>query len=254
MTMYSAFGQVPPELLSIAETAHKEGRLRWRVTDQHGRPSNGGSADPLPIGEWSPKVADPQICHRGWHTTTNPLQWAGCRVWLVEISGFEGGTEDDKTCSARIRPLAEVDPQRCLDVRIYVRCGADLRGANLRGASLTRAYLRGANLLGAGLRGAGLRGAYLRGANLRGANLRGASLRGADLRGADLRGASLRGAYLRGANLRGANLRGASLRGADLRGADLRGADLYSADLTGADLGGWEREPSGFAQRKVKET
>jgi hypothetical protein len=76
-------------------------------------------------------------------------------------------------------------------------------------------------------------------------------LRLANLRLANLYGADLYGADLGRANLYGANLYGANLYGADLGGANLYGANLYGADLGGANLGDWERDPDGYARRKV---
>ena len=232
-----------------AATALADGRLSWRVTDAQGRPCNGGNADPLPLGEWSPTIEDAVLCSRGWHTTSDPVRWQGVRVWLVEGDGLVG-EDEDKRAWKRIRPLAEVDPQQSICNRIRV---AAMR-PNLTGANLARAYLRGANLSGANLTGAYLTGAYLTGANLSGANLaraylHGAHLRGAGLTGADLRGAYLAGADLHGADLRGADLTGAGLTGAYLTGANLTGANLAGADLAGADLAGWERGPDGYARR-----
>lgn len=167
---------VPEHLLAAAEIAMRDGRLRWRVTDQHGRPANGGSGDALPIGEWSPEC-EPQICYTGWHTTSAPHRWSGSRVWLVEVDAIHA-REDDKAVSRAIRPLAEVDPRACLDVSVFVRCAPSLVGAYLRGADLSDAYLSGADLSRANLRGADLRGADLSGADLSRAYLRGADLGG----------------------------------------------------------------------------
>ena len=242
-----------------AATALAEGRLSWRVTDAQGRPCNGGDTDPIALGEWSPTIEDAKLCHRGWHTTLDPLRWTGSRVWLVEGDGLVG-TDGDKACWLRIRPLAEVDPRQSVCQRVaaaamrpyltwaYLRganlCGAylsetDLEKADLTGADLSRAYLRGADLSGADLTRADLRGAYLAGADLRGATLSWADLTRADLSGADLGGATLSWA----------NLSGADLFGADLSRANLDGADLTRADLTRADLGAWERGPNGYARR-----
>ena len=155
------FGIVRPDLLDAAEAALSEGRLSWRVTDQHGRPANGGSADPIPIGRWSRAVEKPQICRQGWHTTADPLRWRGCRVWLVEGAGLVE-SDGDKLCWRRIRPLGEVDPQTSgqFDPQIWLRCSPKLRGANLSGANLRDVNLRGANLRGANLRNTDLCGAY----------------------------------------------------------------------------------------------
>ena len=230
------FGMVPPSLLAAAEKARAEGRLAWRCTDAHGRPMNGGAADPLVVGRWSESV-EPEACYTGWHMTTLPHKWRGARVWLVEGGGACGGTKGDKTRWEKIRPLAEVDPQLCMSASAGVRAGLrDLPGANLAGASLTGAYLFGANLARANLAGAYLFGANLFGANLFGANLFGASLGRADLARADLRKADLRKADLRGADLARADLRKARLLEADLARADLRLANITGTNLTGADL------------------
>ena len=207
-----------------AATALAEGRLGWRVTDAHGRPCNGGDAEPIPLGEWSPTIEDAVLCQHGWHTTSDPVRWKGSRVWLVEGDGLVG-TEGDKFCFERIRPLAEVDPRQSICQRVRV--------------AAMRTNLRGADLHGADLHGACLTGADLTGANFEGADLRGAALLGANFEGADLRGANLEGAYLARANLRGADFRGAYLTGAYLRGANFEGADLS----------GWERGPNGYARR-----
>lgn len=217
-----------------AATALAEGRLSWRVTDAQGRPCNGGDAEPLPLGEWSPTIEDAELCERGWHTTADPVRWQGSRVWLVEGDGLVG-TEGDKFCFRRIRPLAEVDPRQSICQRVRV--------------AAMRTNLRWADLTGADLHGADLEGANLRWANLARANLEGADLRGADLTGAYLAGADLRGSDLAGANLAEANLAEANLTGAYLGGADLEGAYLEGATLEGAYLAGWERGPDGYARQ-----
>src|SRR3990167_8933774 len=187
----SDLSMVPEHLQSDAEIAFAEGRLAWRCTDSEGRPANRGKAEPLPIGEWSPRQ-EPVLCKSGWHTTSEPHRWMGQAVWLVE--GRElGGIDDDKSVWAQIRPLARVDPATCTDPQVLVRAS----GGNLRGADL---------------RGANLREASLRGANLQEANLWGADLREADLQEADLRGVDLGGANLREANLQEANLQEATGR------------------------------------------
>jgi len=165
-------------LREITVKALDEGRIFWCVTDQHGRPCNGGDKsqriDP-PHGDepgaWSTPVADPLICYRGYHVTTDPIRWSGSLVWLVEVDEVIE-EQDDKRLVRRRRALGCVDPDQCVDLRIW--------------AAASRPHLRGANLRGADLYGADLSGADLYGADLCGANLRGADLRGADLSGADL--------------------------------------------------------------------
>jgi len=184
---------VNPVWKEWAATALAEGRLSWRVTDAQGRPCNGGDADPIPLGEWSPTIEDAVLCQRGWHTTADPLQWRGSRVWLVEGARLVG-TEGDKFCFERIRPLAEVDPRQSICQRVRVAAmRTNLYGADLRGAYLAGAYLAGADLTWAYLAGADLTGACLARADLTGADLSGADLAGAYLRGADLAGVDLAG-------------------------------------------------------------
>jgi hypothetical protein len=186
--MTAGFGKVPASLRRAAVRAHAEGRLAWRVTDQHGRPCNGGTSEPaLAIGEWSP-VREVAVCCVGWHVTTEPHRYVGSRVWLVEGRG-EHETIGDKTVWSQIRPLAEVDPALCIDPRVFVRCAPDLAGADLLGADLASANLRGADLLGADLASANLASANLASADLASADLVGANLDGADLASADLDGA-----------------------------------------------------------------
>jgi hypothetical protein len=206
-------------LREAAIRALDEGRLSWRVTDQYGRPCNGGSGPALPIGRWSPRV-EVALCKSGWHTTDEPHRWRGCRLWLVEGRGrCDAGEGGNKRAWEQIRPLAEALPEECLDPKLLVRCAPSLRYADLRGVCLSGAYLRGADF------------------------------RGVCLSGADLRGADISGANLRGANLTDANLRGANLCCANLTDANLSGANLRCVDLRGADLSGWERGPDGYARR-----
>jgi hypothetical protein len=236
------------ECLRAAKSALAKGLLFYRVTDQYGRSCNGGdrtfrldqAADGRP-GKWAPEIDNPSLCSRGYHATMDPIRWLGLRVELVEVRQVCCRVED-KIVTTSMRSLGVVDPEECIDPRIWVAVNrpilysADLRSANLRGADLDGADLRSANLRGADLDGADLDGADLRGANLDSADLDGADLSGADLDGADLRSANLRGADLGSANLRGANLDSANLRGANLDSANLRDADLGSANLSGANL------------------
>ena len=150
------------------ERALRDGRLYWRVTDQHGRSCNGGKQirlDPPTAdgpGAWAAPVdGEIRICSRGYHATTDPIRWAGCRVWLVEVARVLGRVKDKIVCRT-LRVWAEVDPEACVDVRIWVACQRpNLRWADLSGAYLGWADLRGANLRGADLGLADLSGSYL---------------------------------------------------------------------------------------------
>jgi hypothetical protein len=221
-TGWPGTGLVPPSLLPAALRALSEDRLGWRVTDHYGRACNGGEADALPVGRWSPRIAEPVACESGWHVTRDPLAWSGLLVWLVECDGELTPWEDDKRACERIRPLALVRPERCVDVRVLLAASRSSLGArlpDLSGASLDRASLVGARLVGASLDRASLDRARLDGASLVGASLDRASLDGASLDRASLDGASLVGASLDGASL----------------------DDCY--------MPGWERGPDGCARR-----
>jgi hypothetical protein len=118
-------------------------KLFWVVTDQYGRPCNGGNREErLEIGKWSPRIDDVKICKRGYHCTTDPLRWAGLLVWLVEVDEIVGMENDKVVCHTR-RPISCVDPAQCVDVRIWVAASRPyLRGADLRGAD-TEGWERG---------------------------------------------------------------------------------------------------------------
>ena len=194
------------ECLDAALVALSEDRLWFRVCNRYRRPCNGGnksfSHEPAigdKPGSWTTKIDNPKMCSRGYHVTKDPLKWSGEFVCLVEVDQVVD-VDNDKAVCGSFRELGLVDPEKCIDPRVYVAClRSDLSSADLRGADLCDAGLRGADLIGANL-------SY------------------ADLGGADLRDTDLRGADLSGADLIGANLIDADLRGADLCGADLRGA------------------------------
>ena len=134
--------QIPEKWRKAICKALDEKRLYYRCTDAQGRACNGGKSDPLPWRKWSEK-REAHLCRSGWHLTNTPHRWCGSRVWLVEGSGaLDSSVDNDtKVCFERVRVLAEVDPQACLDPSALVRCAHDLRGAYLRGADL-----RGADL------------------------------------------------------------------------------------------------------------
>ena len=180
-----------------------ENRAYWRCTDPYGRSCNGGDKtfrlDPATErrpGKWAPRIDDVRMCSRGYHCTTDPLEWRGQKVELVEVDEVVERDGDKIVCHT-MRNLFIVDPFFCLDLRVFVAASrADLGCADLEGADLGGANLGGAYLVGANLRGANLEGAYLVGANLWGANLEGANLRCANLRCANLGNANLEGANL----------------------------------------------------------
>jgi uncharacterized protein YjbI with pentapeptide repeats len=103
-------------------------------------------------------------------------------VWLVEGDGLVG-TETDKQCWRRIRPLAEVDPRQSVCKRIAAAAmrpnlsWANLTGADLRWADLSWSDLGGARLTEADLRRVDLGGAFLKGADLRRVDLTGWGVR-----------------------------------------------------------------------------
>jgi hypothetical protein len=234
-----------------------ENRAYWRCTDPYGRSCNGGDKifrlDPATErrpGKWAPRIDDVRMCSRGYHCTTDPLEWRGQKVELVEVDEVVERDGDKIVCHT-MRNLFIVDPFFCLDLRVFVAASrADLGCADLEGADLGGAYLEGANLRCANLWCADLEGANLRCANLGCADLEGADLGGANLGGAYLVGANLRGANLEGAYLVGANLWGANLEGANLRCANLRCANLGNANLEGANLGSAFNVPSEYLPKE----
>ena len=82
--------------LDAAIIALTEDRLWWRVSDPYGGSCNGGSgfrldpASPGLPGEWAEKIDDPCMRMCGYHVTSDPIQWAGVRVALVEIDAVGG--------------------------------------------------------------------------------------------------------------------------------------------------------------------
>ena len=225
----------------ISWTALQQARLRqalddgevvaYVVTDQWGRPSNGGRGTVCHSGACHSVPGPLSICSRGLHGTTEPHRWRGSRVWIaVFVAPVEW--QDDKVASLQREIIGEILPGDMVDASVVVRCGVHL--GSLQGAYLPLADLRGANLTDADLWRADLQDAKLRGADLRGAYLWRANLIGADLRNADLRNADLQDANLPGAKLQGADLRGAKLQDADLRGGKIQDADLRGASLIGA--------------------
>ena len=233
-----------------ARIALDEGRLWWKVLDQHGRNVPMGGAKQtqyrLPRGNvqgaWMP-VVDAVMCHSGYHLCSRPIAWLGCRVFLAEgrdLGAYSMGNAVFQT----VRLLAEVNPSNCIDASIMARAlypfmsYADLSYANLDGANLYGADLNHANLSYADLDGANLSRADLSYADLSYADLSYANLDGANLDGADLNHANLSYANLSHADLDGANLSRADLSYADLDGADLSYADLNGANLNGANLNG----------------
>jgi uncharacterized protein YjbI with pentapeptide repeats len=236
--------------------------IAYVVTDQHGRPCNGGTntrknqlypglvqevKGPLELGT-----------ARALHGTYEPHRWSGCRVW---VAGFVGEIARDKDEIAALcrEIVGEVFPECAFSASVGVRigrkdlAGEDLRGAylanadflwanleraNLAGADLSRAYLAGANLAGTDLSGACVMNARLDGAKLARAYLAGANFQRVDFRQADLAWADLTEANLAHADLAGADLTEANLAHADLSGVNLAGAKLSGANLLGAKLAG----------------
>ena len=56
----------------------------WR-SDADGRPVNGGSGDPVHPGLLQEVPGPLQICHVGFHATTEPQNWSGDRWWVVAL-------------------------------------------------------------------------------------------------------------------------------------------------------------------------
>ena len=134
--------------LKVALKALNEGRLWWRVTDQYGRSCNGGNRDfklqaatASRPGKWAPKIESVLMCSVGYHVTSNPIQWRGLRVSLVEIDKVVGRQNDKALCHT-FRELGIVEPWDCFDISLWVAASRPLlSGADLSGANLYRANL-----------------------------------------------------------------------------------------------------------------
>jgi len=58
-------------------------------------------------GKWTPTVEDAAFCQRGWHLTTEPMEWAkvGMQVYRAAGKGA-AGEQNDKRCFRSVRLLA----------------------------------------------------------------------------------------------------------------------------------------------------
>ncbi len=229
----------------------------FKVLVNH-RSCHGGSFRYPPIGVWTPRIRETDLCRRGYHLTSDPLGWwlPRAELWVADaraasaISGGKGVFTQvrlvrritDKTPNLAMFPrlLAFIVASARSDDPNYPLGWANLSRANLSGANLFRANLSGADLFGANLSRANLSGANLSETDLSGASLSGADLSGTNLSETDLSGASLSGASLSRANLSGADLSGANLSKTDLFWANLSRANLSGANLSGANLSGTE--------------
>ena len=157
-----------------------------------GRSCHGGTLQ-YQSRKWTPKIADPECCSKGYHLTSDPLPWwkPKADLWLAEGRGPINGDGSDKAAFASIRLIKKIGWDWLL-LPMYPRVRAFLaasdrsrdKNANLSGANLSRANLSGANLSDANLSGANLSDANLYYANLSRANLSGANLSDANLSGA----------------------------------------------------------------------
>ena len=114
-----------------------EGRAFWCVTDQHGRPCNGGNTkERIKLFEWAHRIENGKICKWGYHATSEPWRWEGALVWFVEVDEVVDRLDDKVLCNTR-RALGCVDPDVCIDVAVWVAASRPyLGGANLGGAYL----------------------------------------------------------------------------------------------------------------------
>ena len=123
------------------------------LTDQHGRPSNGGSGTTCKAGAVHKETGKLEgLCCQGvLHGTLEPKKWHGCRVW---IAVFKAPVikETDKLGSKRREIIGEVLPKEAMVWGVAVKTGrkdlsnADLSNADLSNADLSNADLRNADL------------------------------------------------------------------------------------------------------------
>ena len=82
----------------------------WR-SDKDGKPSNGGSGQPVTIGtvqeESGPLVP---CCAGALHATMKPTAWKGERLWVVALYPPVETVDDDKFAAKKREILAEIVP------------------------------------------------------------------------------------------------------------------------------------------------
>lgn len=95
------------KVLTRDGTSAHGGKFAWSLPTRLGDNDN----DPQTIpGDWTPPIANPEICERGYHLTTDPMRWPviGMRVFTAEPDVPEPvEVADDKSLHRSVRLLAE---------------------------------------------------------------------------------------------------------------------------------------------------
>ena len=91
--------------------------LKWT---RRGRVPSYQGGDPIPVGEWTEQVADPILCHRGWHACRweDAVHHISDELWVCELDGqiVEG---PDKVAGERLRLVRRVDPIDDRAIRLF---------------------------------------------------------------------------------------------------------------------------------------
>ncbi len=107
----------------------------WKILDASGRACHGGSYQyDLPKngkpGKWTPRIADPKACVRGYHVCRDVdlVQWctSWTTIWLVEVRGQVGEVET-KVVAESIRLVAPTPWDATIDRLCAVECVADVQ-------------------------------------------------------------------------------------------------------------------------------
>lgn len=242
-----------------------------------GRPCHGGKFR-YRVGEWTPAIAEPRCCRRGYHLTSDPLGWwrPKAQVFLAAGRGARdfGDDNDDKCAFESVYLVQEVTRRwpylpmfprlraflaasaRSFSKRANIRW-ADLDGTDLSGGYLEEANLRGCDLGSVNFASATLNAAILASANMACSNLSQASLLWVwadrvNLTAANLTRVVAKSSVFTRAKLIRTQLSGAYLERVDLTRANCQDADFHDAvltravlrkaDFTNADLAGTELE------------
>ncbi len=86
---------VDPVRSRLAELWKSDVVLAFWKSDSDGLPANGGSSStPASPGLIEKLPGRLNICHKGFHATTEPSKWRGERLWLVALHGPTQQQED----------------------------------------------------------------------------------------------------------------------------------------------------------------
>lgn len=249
--------------LKAFERALEEGRLGFVATDVTGHDL--ATQARLKLGKWTH--------FEGGIDISIPFFPRGRRVWLVEGKGAGriGRWQ-------RIRPLAEVYPDECIDPRlVLITSGQEIMDVDLSGVSIGPVYLEGSRLLACNFDRSILQNVILDQCSIMESSFRKAEIwtsaslsawHGCDMResafivdapysnffNSDFRKATMRecdfsGSLFTRCDFREADLRGAFLHNASFEECIFEDADLKEAYRPEGGIPGWRPDSLGYLVR-----